>query len=1094
MKRALLLTGIVAVFLGSCIKDNFPAETEEVFPANTLRLYIDAQGLGSEPAATRALVLVEPGEDEISSLYLLFFEPDALRNGLFVDYVKINGPLTMGTQLDIDLHGTQINVTGHYHILAIANIDGTAGNRYLNDMDANPWMFQWVNKTESEVMSQARAWAKGGFLVAPNGLLMNSRVEKMEHQFHLNILLHRNQARFDVVNDLKQEYDLVSVEIRNAYPSSSIWNMGEMNYSSAFARIPVYYTYDNTSNTGPNGLDGFGPTRKDIYGHLYAFENQVPSPVQNDRHTTCLIIGLRKRTSGLSAPVFYYRANIHPDEGAQMLRRNNVYRLTIRGITDSGATDPQGAYENPENEDFGYVINYWDMDDQGMIVQDGSSVLSIPTKTVRIGGDGGTFSYSIFTFSNSTGAVSPLSITQSYQPSGAGMAATLDGNILIINAQPLGVLRERRGTITLRFAGLEASMNVIQADDAGNFLVVHMPNGINPRFAPYGNLESGPIRVEASGNWTAKIFMEGIDGFTFIEPGNVIPVISNLTISSATDGHAITNNRFRVYTNSANTQKTTREAFIVVSLDSDPEHYAKVFRLTQEAAGGVSTIPNQTAVTFNGMGTGLALVPNNATDFFIVRSGEYDSDGMGTMLISPWSYQILQSGGYDDRERFEVFDVHTEANPANSDGNNFKLRVNNGLMNTSGRPYIATLRIYLDGNPTKFVDITLIQQPKDIDFLPNMIPFVPKTGGQTDIIKIDADPSLTWTAEIIVGSSTAPDGRSLVQHSAKLLDKNNLPLGSAPRPMTEGFRVAFDKIYYPNRDIEIYADVKVTVAGMTKTIRINQTPLTSNGAVGYGMTGSPAYGGLGNTYIQGWEGISGTWGLAQIPGYTRSGVGNMNVNSIAANVTYLHVAPHIAGSAGNNYNWSVVNNFTDNRDAWMVMITPDNNAIGPMNNSYSPLKRNGAGYNNLEHTGNAYARLLPTNTKVFEFLTARGNTPLDPASVADFDSDATSSVLPGPWPSTAVVLMTRNNNTNHAMLVMDIKRKFLWIGESQIFWRASELTNNRGVFLDNLMYFIGNAMKYGSHFTDLLLESSDSASQPAPWDAYWGANAGVPSK
>jgi len=56
------------------------------------------------------------------------------------------------------------------------------------------------------------------------------------------------------------------------------------------------------------------------------------------------------------------------------------------------------------------------------------------------------------------------------------------------------------------------------------------------------------------------------------------------------------------------------------------------------------------------------------------------------------------------------------------------------------------------------------------------------------------------------------------------------------------------------------------------------------------------------------------------------------------------------------------------------------------------------------------------------------------------------------------------------------------------------LTNNRVTFLDNLMYFIGNAMKYGSHFTDLLLEASDPAAQPAPWSAYWGANAGVPSK
>ncbi|MCL2501636.1 MAG: hypothetical protein FWE99_00715, partial [Bacteroidales bacterium] len=231
---------------------------------------------------------------------------------------------------------------------------------------------------------------------------------------------------------------------------------------------------------------------------------------------------------------------------------------------------------------------------------------------------------------------------------------------------------------------------------------------------------------------------------------------------------------------------------------------------------------------------------------------------------------------------------------------------------------------------------------------------------------------------------------------------------------------------------------------------------------------------------------------------TRSGVGNMNAASIASNVTYLHVVPHISGSSGTNYNWSVVNNFIDNRDAWTVISSQDNNGLGPVNNANSPLKRNGAGYNNILYTGTANARLLPSSTKLFEFLTARGNTPLSPGLVADFYSDGVSTVLPGPWPSGAVVLMTRNNNTDHAMLIIDIKRKFMWIGESQIFWSATYLTNNRGIFLDNLMYFTGNAMKYGSHFTDLLLESSDPDSQPAPWDAHWGNNRlapnGVPSK
>jgi len=264
--------------------------------------------------------------------------------------------------------------------------------------------------------------------------------------------------------------------------------------------------------------------------------------------------------------------------------------------------------------------------------------------------------------------------------------------------------------------------------------------------------------------------------------------------------------------------------------------------------------------------------------------------------------------------------------------------------------------------------------------------------------------------------------------------------------------------------------------------------------VGYGMTGAPAYGGLGNTYNRGWDGTSGTWGLAQIPGYVRSGVGNMNVTNIAANVTYLHVSPHIAGASGTNYNWATINNFITGRDAWTVLTSSGDNSVGPLNNANSPLKK--AVYNNIVYTGSANARIYPGHsaTKLYQFLFDKANTPLNPGSVTDFYSDGVSTVLPAPWPTTAVVLMTRNNNTDHAMLIIDIRNKFMWIGECQIFWYDTYLTNNRGLLLNNLMFFIANASKYGTHFTDLLLEPGQPGVQPAPWDTYWGANAGVPSK
>ncbi|MCL2728309.1 MAG: hypothetical protein FWD56_08005, partial [Bacteroidales bacterium] len=280
MKRILFTwLGVAALLFGSCSRESLLwNDEEEKVPVNTLRLYVDVQGLGAESAITRSTIAPELGEDQITSLYLLFFEPNTTRNGMFVDYVEVTGPLTIGSNIDIDLRGTEVNVTDPYHILVIANIDGVAGKRYLDDLEVTPWMLQWVNKTENQVMSEARAWAVGGTLgIAPSGLLMNSRVEKAREQFHVHVLLNRNQARFDVINELKENYDLVSVEIRNAYPTSSIWKAGEIDYSTAAARIPHYYQYNNGANTTGMGADGHGAMLKDIYGHLYTFENQVSS-------------------------------------------------------------------------------------------------------------------------------------------------------------------------------------------------------------------------------------------------------------------------------------------------------------------------------------------------------------------------------------------------------------------------------------------------------------------------------------------------------------------------------------------------------------------------------------------------------------------------------------------------------------------------------------------------------------------------------------------------------------------------------------------------------------------------------------------------
>ena len=1084
MKKLILLTlSLATVLAGSCTRESMTGGNGGKCPAKILHVSLSVQGIGTE-LATRATIAPETGEDRLSSLYLLFFAPDPYMGGQFIDYVQVNAPLTMNTDIPIDLSAHPLlGISSAYNVLAVANV---TDNIYLGD-NVNNWMAQWQGMTENQVMAQAKAWVQGSpsndaNAIAPDALLMNGRVVKAADQYNLKFTMMRNVSRFDVHNTVNYNYDLVSVSIWNAYPSSSIFGGGVMDYSNSAGRISRFYGVHNSNITGS---DAKGDIYGNIVGGLYCFENHVTAPVQNDKLTTCLIVGMRDRTTGTTT---FYRANIAPDHSPQVLKRNNVYRLTINAVNGPGQNSEELAYTGQGNN-LDYVINYWDLDDNGLIVQDGNSILSIPTKTVRIGADGGTSSYSIFTFSSTPGMT--LSIkSQTYDPANGGITASLTGNTLNINATPLGLGEtQRTGVIVLSYAGLEASISVIQSPSVDTYLTVKLPDGGIPHFAPYAGISSGLITVKASGDWSAQLYMEGFSFSPALLPSPAVTII-NSAAGSPTAGY-ITNNQFRIYTHSANPDPTLREAFIVVSLNSDPVNYASVIRIAQKPAGGIAISPNnQTTVTFNGMGTGLANIPGNLVSTFNVLPSMED-DGSGGQQISAWTWQLMPSGGADDTGQFTVTEQHDAIISANN-----TITVSAAGMNIAGYSYKAVLRLSLVNDASKYTDIQLVQQAASVDVSPNSFAAIPTNGGSTPLIAVQADASLQWSATITTTGGTATDGRQLVNHAATIADDAGDPIiPGTLYPMSKKFSVTFPKIYYPNRGISVSANVTVTVGGMTKTFSVTQNQLAINNTmIGYGMTGAPDYGGLGNTYNQGWDGTSGTYGLAQIPGYSRLGVGNMSVTTIASTVNYLHVVPHIAGAAGTGYDWAVINGFIDTRDAWTVISPQDVSGIGPVNNANSPTKRNGAGYTDMVYSiSAAYAQVYPTSSKLYQFVMDKGHTPLTPGDInaAGFTNDGVNCTIPSPWPSTAVVLMTKIDNTSHASLIIDIKNKFMWIGDSQIFWDNANLSNNRGTFLDNLMYFIGNASKYGSNFTDML---RDDLSVPAPWDPVWGANAGVPSK
>jgi hypothetical protein len=1075
MRRLLFsLIGISALLLGSCSQDTGIYDGSDPIPAgNVLGLEIRVDGQAAQAARTRTPVDPVGIETEIESLFLLFFEPDADRGGEFVDYVNIPDIAEPKDRWKIDLTGTRIDLTAPYHILAIANAED-----YLNGADVDSWIRTWSGKSETEVMTRAVAWTKEG-IAEPDRLLMSGRVEKARDQFGVTVDLTRNQARFDVLNEKKEDYQVVSVQLRNAYPSALVWNNGkaddafQLDYTEEFGRISDYYTYRNP-NPGEN-----------ILGHLYVFENQVTKPTRNDRFTTCMIIELKDMDRGTNS---FYRANIVPRDDAQTLRRNNVYKLTITNVGGPGQATAEEAYNYPDNNQLDYKINYWDGESGGVYVHDASSILSIPVKTIRFTGAGGEQTYDIFTFSNSANPTSPLDI-RSQEYDSPGITASHEGNVLKVVATPTagpGVVRT--GKIRLSFAGLVAEINVIQTDQLDKVLRVHLPDGGIPRLAPFGGISTDQLRVEASGAWTAEIFAEegSGGGFSFRQDGS-LPVreIGTDPAKAGTNdpGRAdpIANNRFRVWTFGANPASAPREAFIVVSLDEDPENYVQVIRVSQAAAAGIAIVPNQT-VTFDGMGQGLALIPNNTSDTFVIRPAE-----VGTGSIDPISNQeIMEFAEWNatiegpDRAMFSIVRITTETDVTRPNGNTVQVEANG--MNNAGRTYNAQLVVTLADNSSAKASVNLVQVPANINLSPGSVPLVAVAGGETQLISVQGDATLKWKASVSTGTTGV---RGLTHHEAWLEDESgNRIAPDTEFDMTRRFRVAFPKVYFPNRQQPITATVTVSVGeGITKTMTVGQTPLEPRALVAHVMRGSTTWGVLGTS--------AGNYTRSLTASFTNAGFKLLSAQGITSPVN--PTATLLSAALNNSGSWAQVDAYMKNFDAWSILSTTASAA--PFD--ASPMRALGyASSYSLYANGSYYVTndSRYTSTKIFQFLMDKSpKQPLAANTIINFYNDGIGRVMIAQgMPSTGVPIIANRNandgNLGNATMVIDIRNKFVWMGESQHFDAPGNVTGNRKVFMDNLVLFMTYASLYGSHFTDMLLEESQGGTH-APWDsAYWGRN------
>jgi len=223
-----------------------------------------------------------------------------------------------------------------------------------------------------------------------------------------------------------------------------------------------------------------------------------------------------------------------------------------------------------------------------------------------------------------------------------------------------------------------------------------------------------------------------------------------------------------------------------------------------------------------------------------------------------------------------------------------------------------------------------------------------------------------------------------------------------------------------------------------------------------------------------------------IPGYARS-------TAISGTTNYVQVSN---ANLAATYNWTPVINYRTSTNNGFVALFGDVNGTatqGAYNSATSPLNTCGYVIGGPSTPANSILTTDPTamNTKVYHFLLDQGHTPLTAASItAQFNGNGACTTATT-IPAGAVSMLVKTGGG--ATLVIDPVNNLLYCGEGQVFEIAT-VASGVWPFIDNLMYYVANAAKYGTNFTDMFIEDGQPNAVPAPWDTYWGANAGVPSK
>lgn len=982
-------------------------------------------------------VAAEDGENKINDLTLLFFEPTTNETGRFVGHYKVPAEqLPAGNEMEFSLDivfENGLSKTNPYSILAMANMK----KNYLNDMETSldAFLVDVENMTQGDVVQYATMNIQGvgrdenddSEAMIRSNLPMSAKGSKGENEATVAMKLVRTVSRFDVINNASA-YVIESVSIWNAFTVGSVWEGG--NISMDFARTERYYGLTNSD-------EGFAQIR----GGLYAYENVSVSPEQNDSKTTCLIFGIRPSGSAAGTNVTYYRLNVSAKERGQYLKRNNVYQITISGVNGTGENTEYDAYKGGKFL-LDVSINAWDRDEDGLIIRDGDNLLTIPTRKAVFTPQAEERQYYVYTMGIGT-------LEMEYLDMPSGMNAWLAGNNLFISVTDYA-FEQRKGSIELKFAGMSGIIEIVQSGKTEKYLTLsHTTVPTYPAGSPNTDMVSAsPILITSSGAWTAKIY----NGDYFSFNTNTVARVDTKT---GVSGHYIHN----IYTFSANADEESRTAFVLISLDEDPDNYRNVIVLTQAGTGGFTLSPNNNNVSFEPNRT-LTNAAGNTNVYTVQPSDEADT----------WTATI-EPGVYADKFTI-VYDSENEMQESAVRGTG-TFSIMPAEVNYT-ETYTATVLISLNrGAKTRLLTVT--QGYYGLTVSPTNVTGVAATGGSGVISVTSPGANLTWSA-VVTGNAEAVN-KGLVPYFS--LDGQGNPVTAITgRAINTTFNVIMPGINTHLTE-QPKATVVVTLDGtaITKTITVTQNAVTYIDL--HAQTIRDSYGSWGGVWTH-----FNAWRAEMIDGNNFGPTGTVYAKS-AIDCGYNSSNHYSASQVLYNARIFNVNHVETTTVGWTALkenqyttfVLSEHNA---RQNVFTQTGFTGYTVYNLDRVASS-ARTISTNagtinTEIYKYLFNSPEDgggpwgPVDAGRVTLRPYDGDNSALSA-WPDTFIPLIYDPNGTGYVVVGVDPSNKMIFVGDTELFSKQNssnyaDSNSDNAKFLRNLISWMVHINNYGKPFSD----------------------------